>query len=104
MKCGRNSTTEKSVSMLGKDVEMEPVITASRGQIEVPSVRPLDIVRGYRVTFDLKPTDDSLARVSITIFSTCKPDDACRMPSCPRAILRCGAECRATPYTLVLIS
>jgi hypothetical protein len=45
--------------MLGKDVEMEPVITASRGQIEVPSVRPLDIVRGYRVTFDLKPTDES---------------------------------------------
>ena len=45
--------------MLGKDVEMEPVITASRGQIEIPSVRPLDIVRGYRVTFDLKPTDES---------------------------------------------
>ena len=61
-----------ALSMLGKDVDMEPVITASRGQIEVPSVRPLDRVRGYRVTFDLKPTDDSLVRVSITIFSTCK--------------------------------
>src|SRR5438093_2461876 len=36
------------LSMLGKDVKLEPVITASRGQIEITSVRPLEAVRGYR--------------------------------------------------------
>src|SRR5262245_2017285 len=56
------------LSMLGKDVEVEPVITASRGQIEVPSVRRLDIVQGYRVTFDLKPTDDSVAPVNLRLY------------------------------------
>ena len=54
--------------MLGKDVGVEPVITASRGQIEVPSVRRLDIVQGYRVTFDLKPTDDSGAPVNLRLY------------------------------------
>jgi periplasmic glucans biosynthesis protein len=57
-----------NLSMLGKNAEVEPVITASRGQIEVPSVRPLDIVRGYRVTFDLKPTDDSVAPVDLRLY------------------------------------
>jgi glucans biosynthesis protein len=56
------------LSMLGKDVEVEPVITASRGEIEVPSVRPLDLVRGYRVTFDLKPTDASVAPVNLRLY------------------------------------
>jgi glucans biosynthesis protein len=54
--------------MLGKDVEVEPVITASHGQIEVPSVRPLETVRGYRVTFDLKPTDDSVVPVNLRLY------------------------------------
>ena len=57
-----------NLSMLGENVEVAPVITASRGQIEVPSVRPLDIVRGYRVTFDLKPTDDSVAPVDLRLY------------------------------------
>jgi periplasmic glucans biosynthesis protein len=56
------------LAMLGKDVEVEPVITASRGQIEVPSVRRLDIVQGYRVTFDLKPTDDSVTPVNLRLY------------------------------------
>lgn len=54
--------------MLGKDVEVEPVITAARGQIEVPSVRRLEIVQGYRVTFDLRPTDDSLAPITLRLY------------------------------------
>jgi glucans biosynthesis protein len=56
------------LSRLDKDVEVEPVITASRGQIEFPSVRPLDTVQGYRVTFDLKPTDDSVAPVDLRLY------------------------------------
>jgi periplasmic glucans biosynthesis protein len=56
------------LSMLGKNVEVEPVITASRGQIEVPSVHRLDIVQVYRVTFDLKPTDDSVTPVNLRLY------------------------------------
>jgi glucans biosynthesis protein len=54
--------------MLGKDVEVEPVITASRGQIEIPSARPLEAVQGYRAMFDLKPTDDSVAPVDLRLY------------------------------------
>jgi periplasmic glucans biosynthesis protein len=57
-----------NLSSLGKDVKVEPVITASRGQIEIPSARPLEAVRGYRVMFDLKPTDDSLAPVDLRLY------------------------------------
>jgi periplasmic glucans biosynthesis protein len=56
------------LSRLDKDVKVEPVVTASRGQIEFPSVRPLDTVQGYRVTFDLKPTDDSVAPVDLRLY------------------------------------
>ena len=53
-----------NLSMLGKDVKLEPVITTSHGQIEITSVRPLEAVRGYRVMFDLNPTDTSVAPIS----------------------------------------
>jgi glucans biosynthesis protein len=56
------------LSMISKAIEVEPVITASRGQIEFPSTRPLDRVRGYRVTFDLKPTDDSLEPIDLRLY------------------------------------
>jgi periplasmic glucans biosynthesis protein len=56
------------LSMLGKNVKVEPVITASHGQIEVPSVHRLDMVQGYRVTFDLKPTDDSVTPVNLRLY------------------------------------
>jgi glucans biosynthesis protein len=57
-----------TLSMLGKDAKVEPVITASRGQIEIPSARPLDAVQGYRAMFDLKPTDDSLVPVDLRLY------------------------------------
>jgi glucans biosynthesis protein len=56
------------LSMLGKNVKVEPVITASHGKIEVPSVHRLDMVQGYRVTFDLKPTDDSVTPVNLRLY------------------------------------
>jgi periplasmic glucans biosynthesis protein len=56
------------LSMLGKDAKVEPVISASRGQIEIPSARPLEAVRGYRVMFDLKPTDESTAPVNLRLY------------------------------------
>jgi glucans biosynthesis protein len=57
-----------NLSMLGEDVEVEPVVTASRGQIESSSVRPVDMGRSYRVTVDLKPTDDSVAPVDLRLY------------------------------------
>ena len=42
------------LGMIGKNVKVEPVITASRGQIEITSARPLDSIQGYRAMFDLK--------------------------------------------------
>jgi glucans biosynthesis protein len=57
-----------ALSMLGKHVKLEPVITASRGQIEIPSVRPLEAVQGYRVMFDLKPTDTSVTPVNLRLY------------------------------------
>ncbi len=57
-----------NLAMLGKDVKLEPVITASRGQVEITSVRPLEAVRGYRAMFDLKPIDDSVAPVDLRLY------------------------------------
>jgi periplasmic glucans biosynthesis protein len=61
------------LSMLGRDVELEPVITASRGQIDIPPplmppVQPLEAVHGYRAMFELIPTDDSLAPVDLRLY------------------------------------
>jgi glucans biosynthesis protein len=57
-----------NLPMLGKDVKVEPLITASRGQIEIPSARPLEAVQGYRAMFDLKPSDDSTAPVDLRLY------------------------------------
>jgi periplasmic glucans biosynthesis protein len=57
-----------NLSMIGKHINLEPVISASRGQIEITSVRPLEAVRGYRATFDLKPTDDSVAPIDLRLY------------------------------------
>ncbi|HZP92466.1 MAG TPA: glucan biosynthesis protein D [Burkholderiales bacterium] len=59
--------------MLDRDVKLEPVITASRGEIEIPApllpaVQPLDAVHGYRVMFELKPTDDSQAPIDLRLY------------------------------------
>jgi periplasmic glucans biosynthesis protein len=57
-----------NLSMLGKHIQVEPVITASRGQVEITSVRPLEAVRGYRAMFDLRPTDDSAAPIDLRLY------------------------------------
>jgi periplasmic glucans biosynthesis protein len=55
-------------SSLKKDAKVEPVITASRGQIEIPSARPLAAINGWRAIFDLKPTDESVEPIDIRLF------------------------------------
>ena len=39
--------------------KVEPVITASRGRVEISSARPLDALKGYRAMFDLVPDASS---------------------------------------------
>jgi glucans biosynthesis protein len=55
-------------SMLGEDAHIEPVITTSRGQIEITSARPLRSINGWRAMFDLKPTDDSTEPIDLRLY------------------------------------
>jgi len=54
--------------MLGAQVKVEPVISTSRGEIELTSVRPLDSIHGYRAMFDLKPNDDSPTPIDLRLY------------------------------------
>jgi glucans biosynthesis protein len=61
------------LSMLGEHAKVEPIISASRGGIEITSARPLyqvngDPVSGWRAMFDLKPTDDSVEPINLRLF------------------------------------
>jgi periplasmic glucans biosynthesis protein len=47
---------------------VEPIITASRGAIEIPSARPLYAVQGMRAIFDIRPPDDSTDPIDLRLF------------------------------------
>jgi glucans biosynthesis protein len=53
---------------LDKNVTVEPVISASRGRIEITSARPQPEINGYRAMFDLRPTDHSTEPIDIRLF------------------------------------
>lgn len=53
---------------LGENARLVPVISASRGRVEIASVRPLHAIKGYRAMFDLALTDDSLEPVNLRLF------------------------------------
>jgi glucans biosynthesis protein len=55
-------------ALLGESAHVEPVITASRGQIEITSARPLHAINGWRAMFDLKPTDDSSEPIDLRLY------------------------------------
>jgi glucans biosynthesis protein len=48
--------------------KVEPVITVSRGKVELTSARPLASVRGYRAMFDVRPTDDTTAPIDLRLY------------------------------------
>jgi glucans biosynthesis protein len=56
------------LKLLSEDVKVVPVISASRGKIELSSARPLADIQGYRVMFDLIPTDDSAAPIDLRAY------------------------------------
>src|SRR5581483_2959991 len=62
------------LAMVGKDATVEPVISTSRGEVEITSARPLNPispllpVSGYRAMFDLKSIGDSLDPIDLRLY------------------------------------
>ena len=56
------------IPMLGRHTKVEPVITVSRGKIELPSVRPLKSVHGLRAMFDLRPMDNDATPINLRLY------------------------------------
>ena len=48
--------------------EVEAVVQASRGRVEIVSARPLREIKGYRAMFDLVPPDDSTDQIDIRLY------------------------------------
>jgi periplasmic glucans biosynthesis protein len=55
-------------SMLEANANVEAVVTATRGAIELVSARPLLPIRGWRAMFDLRPTDPSTEPINLRLF------------------------------------
>jgi glucans biosynthesis protein len=55
------------LGLLGRDAKVEPVIVASRGQVELTSARPQGEINGWRAMFDIKP-DDSSEPIDIRLY------------------------------------
>jgi len=53
---------------LGDNPKLVPVISASRGRVEITSVRPLHSINGYRAMFDLALTDDSVEPINLRMY------------------------------------
>jgi glucans biosynthesis protein len=62
-------------ALLGDRAKVEPMIEASRGQVEITSARPLyqvngETISGWRAMFDLRP-DDSSEPINIRMYLSC---------------------------------
>src|SRR5690606_23790613 len=55
-------------SRLPEKASVEPVIDATRGEIEITSARPLHPIKGYRAMFDLKPTDERTDPINLRLY------------------------------------
>ena len=56
------------LAALAKSSEVQPVVSVSRGTVEVPSARPLEFNGGFRAMFDVKPPDESVEPIDIRLF------------------------------------
>ena len=56
-----------ALEMLADRADVEPVITVSRGEVEITSARPLSAINGYRAMFDLVP-GDSVEPINIRLY------------------------------------
>lgn len=57
-----------NLQLLGKNAKVSPVISASRGEVELASARPLEHVRGYRLMFDLRPNDSQTTPINLRAY------------------------------------
>lgn len=55
-------------TLLAGPAKVEPVISVSRGEVEITSARPLWEIDGFRAMFDVKLLDDSMDPVDIRMF------------------------------------
>jgi glucans biosynthesis protein len=58
----------EAFARLPAKAEVEPVITASRGEVEITSARPLHPINGYRAMFDVKPTDERTDPINLRLY------------------------------------
>jgi glucans biosynthesis protein len=56
------------LAALPKNAKVEPVISTSRGQVEITAARPQLEINGYRAMLDLKPTDDSTEPIDLRLY------------------------------------
>ena len=54
--------------LLGEHANVIPVISASRGTVEITSARPLHEINGWRAMFDLRLTDESVEPINLRLF------------------------------------
>lgn len=53
---------------LPRDTKLIPVVSASRGKIELTSVRPLESVHGYRAMFDIRPDPADTSPIDLRLY------------------------------------
>jgi len=56
------------LATLPRDGQVEPVITASRGLIEITSARRQKEIKGYRAMFDVRPMDTSTEPIDLRLY------------------------------------
>lgn len=60
--------TGGELAALPERTPIEPIISVSRGTVEITSARPLKSIGGYRAMFDVKLPDDGVDPVDIRMF------------------------------------
>jgi periplasmic glucans biosynthesis protein len=55
-------------AQISERADVVPVISASRGKVEITSARPLHEPKGWRAMFDLRLTDDSVEPINLRLF------------------------------------
>ena len=56
------------LASLGPDAQVKPVVTASRGEVEMMSANPLTAIHGWRAMFDIKPMDDTVVPIDMRLY------------------------------------
>jgi periplasmic glucans biosynthesis protein len=56
------------LALIGDESQMAPVISASRGTVELTSARPLKSIQGYRAMFDLRLPDERPTPVELRTY------------------------------------